>query len=76
MFNASLFAASILPISTAYAVGEGLGLETGLDKKLLTNDRELMGDHVNSCGFNIVAWTTVGAMIALTVALAVTQMRG
>ena len=100
LFNASLFAASILPISTAYAVCEGLGFEAGLDKKfheapvfywlytllivagagvllvprlplvyvavlsqvangivlpfvlifmlLLTNDRELMGPHVNS----------------------------
>jgi hypothetical protein len=28
-----LFAASILPISTAYAVCEGLGFESGLDKK-------------------------------------------
>ena len=33
LFNASLFAASILPISTAYAVCEGLGLESGVDKK-------------------------------------------
>src|SRR3989449_2113950 len=33
LFNASLFAACILPISTAYAVCEGLGLESGLDKK-------------------------------------------
>ncbi len=33
LFNASLFAASILPISTAYAVCEGLGVESGLDKK-------------------------------------------
>ena len=100
LFNASLFAASILPISTSYAVCEGLGFESGLDKKfheapvfywlytllivtgagvllvpnfplahimvlsqvvngvvlpfvlifmlLLTNDRELMGDYVNS----------------------------
>src|SRR6266849_2773791 len=111
LFNASLFAASILPISTAYAVCEGMGLESGLDKRfdeapafywlytvlivlgagvllvprlplvyvtvlsqvangvvlplvlvfmlLLTNDRELMKEHVNSRGFNIVAWTTV-----------------
>ena len=29
LFNASLFAASILPISTAYAVCEGLGLRVG-----------------------------------------------
>ncbi|OLE82269.1 MAG: Mn transporter [Acidobacteria bacterium 13_1_20CM_2_65_9] len=33
LFNASLFAACILPISTAYAVCEGLGLESGLDKR-------------------------------------------
>ncbi len=33
LFNASLFAASILPISTSYVVCEGLGLESGLDKR-------------------------------------------
>jgi NRAMP (natural resistance-associated macrophage protein)-like metal ion transporter len=33
LFNASLFAACILPLSTAYAVCEGLGLESGLDKR-------------------------------------------
>jgi Mn2+/Fe2+ NRAMP family transporter len=121
LFNASLFAASILPISTSYAVCEGLGLESGLDKKfheapafywlytllivagagvllvpnfplehimvlsqvvngvvlpfvlifmlLLTNDRELMAEHVNSRGFNIVAWVTVVVMIGLTIAM-------
>ncbi len=31
--NASLFAASILPLSTAYCVCEGLGLESGVDKR-------------------------------------------
>ena len=117
LFNASLFAASILPISTAYAVCEGLGFESGLDKKFheapvfywlytilivlgaavvliprlplvyvsvlsqvvngivlpfvlvfmlfLTNDRELMGEHVNGRGFNLVAWTTVIVVIAM-----------
>ena len=117
LFNASLFAASILPISTAYAVCEGLGFESGLDKKfheapvfywlytilivlgaavvliprlplvyvsvlsqvvngivlpfvlvfmlLLTNDRELMGDHVNGRGFNVVAWTTVIVVVGM-----------
>jgi Mn2+/Fe2+ NRAMP family transporter len=125
LFNASLFAASILPISTSYAVCEGLGLESGLDKKfheapafywlytlliitgagvllipslplthilvlsqvvngvvlpfvlffmvLLTNDRELMGEHVNSRAFNIVAWVTVVTMVALTIAMVLTQ---
>jgi Mn2+/Fe2+ NRAMP family transporter len=32
LFNASLFAASILPLSTAYTVCEGLGLESGVDR--------------------------------------------
>ena len=128
LFNASLFAASILPISTAYAVCEGLGFESGLDKKfheapvfywlytllivggrrraahsalsarprimvlsqvvngivlpfvlifmlLLINDRELMGEHVNSRRFNIVAWITVVVMIALTIAMFAMQTR-
>jgi Mn2+/Fe2+ NRAMP family transporter len=127
LFNASLFAASILPISTAYAVCEGLGFESGLDKKfheapvfywlytllivagagvlliprlplvyvsvlsqvangivlplvlvfmlLLVNDRELMGEHVNSRNYNIVAWTTVAVMIALTLGMFLTQTR-
>jgi Mn2+/Fe2+ NRAMP family transporter len=119
--NASLFAATVLPISTSYAVCEGLGFESGLDKKfheapafywlytllivagagalllpniplanimvlsqvvngimlpfvlvfmlLLTNDRELMGEHVNSRPFNLIAWITVGVMISLSIAL-------
>jgi Mn2+/Fe2+ NRAMP family transporter len=33
LFNASLFAASILPLSTAYTVCEGLGFESGVDRK-------------------------------------------
>lgn len=33
LFNASLFAASILPISTAYTVCEGLGFESGVGHK-------------------------------------------
>ena len=128
LFNASLFAASILPISTSYAVCEGLGFEAGLDKKfheapvfywlytllivtgagvllvprfplvhvmvlsqvvngavlpfvlifmlMLTNDRELMGEHVNTRTFNVIAWATVVVMIALTLALVITQLRG
>jgi Mn2+/Fe2+ NRAMP family transporter len=127
LFNASLFAASILPISTAYAVCEGIGFESGLDKRfeeapvfywlytllivlgagvllvprlplvyvtvlsqvangivlplvlifmlLLTNDREIMGDHVNSRGFNIVAWTTIVVTIGMTLAMVISQVR-
>jgi Mn2+/Fe2+ NRAMP family transporter len=33
LFNASFFAASILPLSTAYTVCEGLGFESGVDRK-------------------------------------------
>ncbi len=33
LFNASIFAACILPLSTAYTVCEGLGFESGVDKK-------------------------------------------
>jgi Mn2+/Fe2+ NRAMP family transporter len=125
LFNASLFAASILPISTAYAVCEGLGFESGLDKKfheapvfywlytllivfgagvllvprlplvyvsvlsqvangvvlpfvlifmlLLTNDAELMGEHTNSRGFNVIAWITVAVTIVMTLAMVLTQ---
>ena len=125
LFNASLFAASILPISTAYAVCEGLGFESGLNKKfreapvfywlytvliiagagvvliprlplvyvlvlsqvvngvvlpfvlvfmlLLTNDRELMGEHTNSRLFNVVAWTTVVVVIVMTLLMIVTH---
>ena len=128
LFNASLFVASILPISTAYAVCEGMGFESGLDKRfheapafywlytllivvgagallipgfplsrvmvasqvangvllpfvlvyvlLLVNDSELMGRYTNSRWYNVVAWATVGTMIALTIAMVVAQLRG
>ena len=33
LFNASLFAASILPLSTAYTVCEGMGFESGVGKR-------------------------------------------
>jgi NRAMP (natural resistance-associated macrophage protein)-like metal ion transporter len=121
LLNASLFAATILPLSTAHVVCEGLGFEAGVDKKfreaeifyglyttlivigagiillpnaplwkilifsqvgngiwlpvvvifmlLLVNRRDLMGEHVNKLGDNIVAWVTAVAMIALTLVL-------
>jgi Mn2+/Fe2+ NRAMP family transporter len=34
LFNASLFAACILPLSTAYSVCEGLGFEAGVNKRM------------------------------------------
>ncbi|HEY7097166.1 MAG TPA: Nramp family divalent metal transporter [Terriglobales bacterium] len=121
LFNASLFAASILPLSTAYTVCEGLGFESGIGRRfseapvfywlytiliivgagviltpglplvkisilsqvvngavlpfvlifmlLLINNKRLMGEHVNSRFYNVVAWTTTVLMIALTAAL-------
>ncbi len=122
LFNASLFAASILPLSTAYTVCEGLGLESGVDKSfkeapvfywlytlliaggaiavlalpdsqlvsmailsqvlngillpvvivlmlVLINRKDLMGAHVNSRLFNVIAWITCIIVIGLNVAL-------
>lgn len=127
LLNASVFAASILPLSTAYTVCEGLGFESGVGRKfreapvfywlytlliaagvgvilvpdfplikiavlsqvvngavlplvllfmlLLINKRELMGKHVNSRMFNIVAWATAVIMIVLTVAFLRTLLK-
>jgi Mn2+/Fe2+ NRAMP family transporter len=121
LFNASLFAASILPLSTAYTVCEGLGFESGIGHRfreapvfywlytiliavgagvillpniplvkisllsqvingvvlpfvlvfmlLLVNKKELMGEHVNSRSFNVIAWATTIIMVALSIAL-------
>jgi NRAMP (natural resistance-associated macrophage protein)-like metal ion transporter len=124
--NASLFAATILPLSTAHVICEGLGFEAGIDHKfkdakifyslytvlivvgagiiliphvplwkififsqvgngvwlpiviifilLLVNRRDLMGEHVNTLTFNIVAWVTAIAMIILTLVLVYTSL--
>ena len=121
LMNASLFAASILPLSTAHVICEGLGFEAGLNHKfreapafyslytglivagagiiliprapllkililsqvangvwlpvvlifilLLINRRDLMGDHVNTWGYNLVAWATSIIVIAITLIL-------
>src|ERR1700745_3284247 len=120
LFNASLFAASILPLSTAYTVCEGLGFESGVGKGfseapvfywlytipivagagvilgpnlplvkiavlsqvvngvvlpfvlifmlLLINNKELMGEFVNSRVYNVIAWVTTLIMTILSVA--------
>jgi NRAMP (natural resistance-associated macrophage protein)-like metal ion transporter len=128
LLNASLFAASILPLSTAHVICEGLGFEAGIDHKLkeapafyglytgliivgggiillpnaplfkilvlsqvangvwlpvvlifillLINRRDLMGEHTNTWGFNLVAWAISIIMIILTLVLvyaAITQ---
>ena len=40
----------------------------------LVNDRDLMGEHVNTLTFNIVAWVTAVAMIVLTLVLVYTSL--
>jgi len=126
LLNASLFAASILPLSTAHVICEGLGFEAGLDNKfkeaptfyslytllivagagivlwpkaplwkiliysqvgngiwlpivlifilLLVNRKDLMGDHTNTFGFNLVAWGMSIIMIVLTLILMYTAI--
>lgn len=121
LLNASLFAASILPLSTAHVICEGMGFEAGIDHKfndapifyslytgmivvgaavilipraplekililsqvgngvwlpvvlifmlILVNRRDLMGDQVNTSTFNVIAWITAVAVIALTLVL-------
>src|SRR3989449_9315529 len=126
LLNASIFAASILPLSTAYVICEALGFESGIDRKfgeakifyalytalivlgaglvlffgryaqiillwsqvlngfllpvvlifilILVNRRDLMGDKINSRGFNWVAWISTAAMIVLTFVVAYTSL--
>jgi len=126
LLNASLFAASILPLSTAHVICEGLGFEAGLDNKfkeapafyslytalivvgagivlipkaplwkiliysqvgngiwlpvvlifilILINRRDLMGDHINTWAFNVIAWTASIIMIILTLVLIYTSI--
>ncbi|MGE5599353.1 MAG: Nramp family divalent metal transporter [Bacteroidota bacterium] len=40
----------------------------------LVNNRRLMGRHVNGRVYNLIAWTTVGGIILLTVAMLVTML--
>ncbi len=41
---------------------------------LLVNRRDLMGEYVNTTTFNVVAWVTAIAMIALTLVLTYTAI--
>ncbi|MDY9923981.1 Nramp family divalent metal transporter [Methanobacterium sp.] len=122
--NASLFAASILPLSTAYYVCESLGFEAGVSKSfreapvfhglylgliiaaviiilipsvpllsilylsqvangillpfvlilmlLIINDKKIMGEHVNTKLFNVIAVATVIIVMGLSIGLLVT----
>jgi Mn2+/Fe2+ NRAMP family transporter len=128
LLNASLFSAAIVPLSTAYAVCEALGWETGVDRRppeapgffaiylgmvalgagcillprldpiwvmfysqflnglllpavlvfmlVLINDRDIMGGHVNSPLFNLVAWGSAFLVTALDLFLLVAMLRG
>lgn len=128
LFGASVLAASVLPLSTSYAVCEAFGWESGLDKKWseapvffglytaliaigagivllpqidlikimlvsqevngilipviliymlkLINDKDIMGEYVNSRGYNIIAWTTVVFIVILTLLLLVLSIGG
>jgi len=42
----------------------------------LINDREVMGRHVNSPVFNLIAWSTAAVMIGLSLLLLVLSVRG
>ncbi len=122
LFNASCFGAITVPLSTAYAVSESLGSESGVglrareapmfvgvftllifssafavllinDKYLsflitlpnivgaallpvilvlslrLVNNPRIMGKHINSRIFNVIAWITTAVLITLSVVL-------
>jgi len=43
---------------------------------LLVNRRDLMGEYVNTMTYNIVAWVTAIAMIAITLILIYTSLFG
>lgn len=125
LLNASLFAASILPLSTSYSICEGFGWESGLDKKFaeakqfyilytaliilgvvivlkpnlplievmflsqvlngvmlpfilipmlfLVNDRQIMGDYVNSLPYNIICWALAIGLVALSIVYVLTS---
>jgi Mn2+/Fe2+ NRAMP family transporter len=43
---------------------------------LLVNRRDLMGAHVNSRAFNLIAWSSSAIMIVLTVVMVGTLVLG
>ncbi len=128
LVNAAVLSAAILPLATTYNICEGLGFESGLNKKAseapmfygiytllvmfgagvvliprmpliklillsqvangvllpfvlfymlkLVNREDLMGEYKNSRLANVIAWSTSGAMIVLTVAMVWTTIAG
>ena len=125
LLNASVLAAFVLPLATAYGLSEAFGWESGINKTFreapqflgfytafivigagvimcpgaplikimflsqtvngvllpvvliimlrLVNNREIMGEYVNSRRMNVIAWVTVAILILLTIALVVTS---
>jgi Mn2+/Fe2+ NRAMP family transporter len=43
---------------------------------LLINKTDLMGEHVNSRSFNVIAWGTTVIVVALSFALMWTSLKG
>ena len=128
LVNASLMSAAILPLATAYNICEGLGFESGINKRfseapgfywlytllialgsgivllpkiplvkvilysqvvngillpfllifmlILINKKELMGEYKNSLFINILAWSTCGILIVLSLAWFWTTLTG
>jgi Mn2+/Fe2+ NRAMP family transporter len=128
LVNASLLSAAILPLATAYNICEGLGFESGINKKfseapafywlytlliafgagvvllpgipllkiilysqvvngillpfllifmlILINKKELMGEYRNSRIVNLMAWSTSGILIVLSLAWFWTTVTG
>ena len=121
LLNVSILAAAVLPLTTAYAVCEAFGFESGLDWSfreaptfygiitavlalpallvlvpgmpligliltaqsvngiltpvilvfvlIIVNDRRVMGEYVNSRGYNVAAWAFTALVVVLSVAL-------
>jgi len=128
LVNAAILSAAILPLATAYNICEGLGLESGVNKKwseapgfywlytlliafgagvvllpripllkvilysqvvngvllpfllifmlILINKKELMGEYKNSFVINVIAWSTSGILIVLSLAWFWTTITG
>jgi NRAMP (natural resistance-associated macrophage protein)-like metal ion transporter len=128
LVNASLLSAAILPLATAYNICEGLGFESGVNKRfseapafywlytlliafgagvvllpgipllkiilysqvvngillpfllifmlILINKKELMGEYRNSRVVNVMAWSTSGILIVLSLAWFWTTVTG
>ncbi len=128
LFNAGWYGALTVPLSTAYAITESLGWESGLGRRVkesplflavfgwqilfaavvsiiphinllflivlpnivggvllpiilimilrLANNRDLMGEHVNSKAFNVIAYAMTGVLLVLSVGLIGLTIKG